>query len=108
MSFGYKVLGFGSGGRGAVKELTADYLIVSGGGGGGGNPNAGAAGGGGGEQKKSVGAIASEMKQGIGEAKGMMAEGKALWGGIKDLWEDEGTNMMMLLISSLLQEGMEG
>ena len=29
-------------------------------------------------------------------------------GGIKDLWEDEGTNMMMLLISSLLQEGMEG
>ena len=48
MSFGYKVLGFGAGGRGAVKELTADYLIVSGGGGGGGYYQAGGGGGGGG------------------------------------------------------------
>ena len=68
----------GGSGKSDVAEDIYDRPAAGGGG--------SAAGGGGGEQKKSVGAIASEMKQGIGEAKGMMAEGKALWGGIKDLF----------------------
>ena len=46
-SFGYRILGFGSGG--AAKKLDFDYLVVAGGGGGGNDDGGG--GGGGGNRK---------------------------------------------------------
>ena len=47
-SFGYQVLGFGSGGKGPPPEFTATNILVSGGGGGGGRERGGGGGGAGG------------------------------------------------------------
>ena len=56
-------------GKGDVAEDIDDRPAAGGGGGGGG----------GGEKKQSVGAIASEMKQGIGDAKSLMQEVKNVY-----------------------------
>ena len=68
-------------GKGDVAEDIDDRPAAGGGGGGGG----------GGEKKQSVGAIASEMKQGIGDAKSLMQEVKGIGQHFGNLFKGSGS-----------------